>query len=104
MRIGSRRTSIHAGTLSTSWVLEDGRLPTPVGVRVATGAAATGAAVATGAGTGVAAGAVGIAVATGVGVADETGVGVAVACAVTRVLTVAEQRTSEPPPFADPLH
>ena len=68
----------------------------------ATGAAATGAGIApTGAGV---AGA-GIATAGGgvVGAGMTTGAGTTGAASTT-ALTVAEQSTREPPPFADPLH
>ena len=73
------------------------------GVGPAVGATmATGAAV----GAGVAVG-TGVAVGMGVGVAGAGAAGVAgagVDATVTTLLTVALQRTNEPPPFAEPLH
>ena len=91
------KTARNGHGLERSSVLVEGRLVTGgVGLAVApaTGSA-TGAGVAVGATVALGAG-VGVAVA-GAGVTDG-------AAAVTTELTVARHVTSEPPPFADPLH
>ena len=112
MKAGSKRTSTHVGISSRSCVLVDGRLGIvmsagtragrTVGIGVATGAAGTGVALGV---EGVAAGvAVGPGVVVAPGVALAVGVAVATGCASMIELTFAEQRTREPPPFAEPLH